>query len=250
MVASQYHAQDELGQYTFGYSDPNSARTEVKTADGVVRGAYNYVDDKGIVQTVQYVSDALGYRVAGTNLPVQEYELPVQVVETAEVAAARAEHARLVAEIRERNKEIQEIAAYAAEEAAAAAVVAPVVEEPVVVAEPAVVPTEPVAVPALVPAAEPAPVVIAKAAEPVPAAVPVAAAVVPAPAAAVVPAPAAVPVSTSSQYHAQDELGQYNYGYANKDSAKTEQRLADGSVRGAYRYVDANGKHSNMNFLL
>ena len=61
--------QDELGQYNFGYSDPNSARTETKTADGVVRGSYNYLDTQGLIQTVHYVADALGFRVAATNLP-------------------------------------------------------------------------------------------------------------------------------------------------------------------------------------
>merc|ERR1712073_267401 len=67
---SQYHAQDDFGQYSFGYSDGNSVKQEVKTADGVIRGAYSYVDSDGIVQTVNYVADALGFRVGATNLPV------------------------------------------------------------------------------------------------------------------------------------------------------------------------------------
>merc|ERR1712060_898610 len=41
---SQYHAQDDFGQYNYGYSDPNSVKQEVKTADGVTRGSYSYVD--------------------------------------------------------------------------------------------------------------------------------------------------------------------------------------------------------------
>merc|ERR1712227_687541 len=49
---SQYHAQDDYGQYSFGYADGNSVKQEIKTADGVVRGAYSYVDSDGIVQTV------------------------------------------------------------------------------------------------------------------------------------------------------------------------------------------------------
>ena len=52
--------QDALGQYNYGYSDPNSAKQEVKTADGVVRGSYSYVDANGLVQTVNY----LGRRIA------------------------------------------------------------------------------------------------------------------------------------------------------------------------------------------
>ena len=66
----QYHAQDDIGQYNYGYQSADSAKSEVKTADGVVRGAYSYVDANGIVQTVNYISDALGFRVAATNLPV------------------------------------------------------------------------------------------------------------------------------------------------------------------------------------
>ena len=30
---------------------------------------YNYVDSEGHLQTVQYVADAQGFRVAGTNIP-------------------------------------------------------------------------------------------------------------------------------------------------------------------------------------
>ena len=40
----------------------------------------------------------------------------------------------------------------------------------------------------------------------------------------------------SNQFHAQDELGQYQYGYANEHSVKTEHKTADGVVRGSYRY--------------
>ena len=70
VVSSQYHAQDDLGQYNYGYSNPNSAKVETKSADGIVRGSYTYVDPEGKLQTVQYISDAFGFRVAGTNLPV------------------------------------------------------------------------------------------------------------------------------------------------------------------------------------
>merc|ERR1712186_295881 len=71
---SQYHAQDDLGQYSFGYSDGNSVKQEVKTADGVIRGAYSYVDSDGIVQSVNYIADALGFRVGATNLPVHHVD--------------------------------------------------------------------------------------------------------------------------------------------------------------------------------
>ena len=42
----------------------------MKSPDGVTRGSYSYVDANGLLQTVQYISDAMGFRVAATNLPV------------------------------------------------------------------------------------------------------------------------------------------------------------------------------------
>lgn len=96
-VQSQYHAQDELGQYSFGYVGGPSARSEIRDAYGVVRGSYNYVDSEGKVQTQHYVADALGFRVSGTNLPVapEAPEVPAltgpePVMDTPEVAAAKA----------------------------------------------------------------------------------------------------------------------------------------------------------------
>jgi hypothetical protein len=86
-VSSQYHAQDTLGQYTYGYSAVSSAKAESKTLDGVVRGGYSYLDGNGVVQTANYIADDVnGFRVAATNLPKHV------VYETPEVAAARTAH--------------------------------------------------------------------------------------------------------------------------------------------------------------
>merc|ERR1711992_321350 len=127
-------------------------KQEVKTADGVIRGAYSYVDSDGIVQTVNYIADGLGFRVGATNLPVHEVDAP---------AAA---------------------------------------------------PVEAVA----------------------PAAVPVVAATVDA---------------ANNQFHAQDDYGQFNYGYSNGHSTKQELKTADGVTRGSYSYVDANGIVQTVNYL-
>ena len=70
LTHSQYHAQDEIGQYNYGFATADSSKSEIKTADGVVQGSYSYVDANGVLQTTNYVSDALGFRVAATNLPV------------------------------------------------------------------------------------------------------------------------------------------------------------------------------------
>lgn len=105
---SQFHSQDEFGNLAFGYSNINSARQESGNTYVGRAGAYSYTDANGIVQTVNYVADGLGFRVAASNLPVAplpipapEVALPVApvfnlvgpgpVTETPEVAAARAD---------------------------------------------------------------------------------------------------------------------------------------------------------------
>uniref|UniRef100_A0A6B2E6P1 Putative cuticle protein 6 n=1 Tax=Phlebotomus kandelakii TaxID=1109342 RepID=A0A6B2E6P1_9DIPT len=85
--ASQYHSQDQLGQYHYGYANQHSSKTELKTVDGVTRGAYSYLDSNGKLQSVNYVSDGLGFRVAATNLPK-----PSPIADSPEIAAARQEH--------------------------------------------------------------------------------------------------------------------------------------------------------------
>merc|ERR1712154_527732 len=109
--SSQFHAQDEFGQFSFGYQNINSAKSETRDAFGVTRGSYQYVDANGVLQTVNYIADPVnGFRVAGTNIPVAPevapvatpvapiapvaapLETPVAPAETPEVAAARAEH--------------------------------------------------------------------------------------------------------------------------------------------------------------
>ena len=89
VVSSQYHAQDELGQYSYGYAGGPSAKQETRTADGITRGGYSYLDANGIVQSAAYVSDPVnGFRVAATNLPVGP-SAPIAVA-PAVVAAAPA----------------------------------------------------------------------------------------------------------------------------------------------------------------
>merc|ERR1712127_145827 len=90
--SSQFHAQDEFGQHSFGYQNVNSARIESKDAFGVTRGSYQYVDANGILQTVNYVADDInGFRVAATNIPVAVAG-PAAGLPVAPVVAAQAEH--------------------------------------------------------------------------------------------------------------------------------------------------------------
>merc|ERR1719187_451854 len=118
-VSHQFHAQDEFGQFSFGYAGGPTAKTEARNAYGVTTGSYQYVDPNGVLQTVNYIADPVnGFRVQGTNLPVAGAAGPVfegvqapapvfegvQVAETQEVIDAKAAFA----------------AAYAAQEAAVA----------------------------------------------------------------------------------------------------------------------------------
>merc|ERR1712153_247364 len=98
-VSSQFQAQDEFGNLAYGYQNINSAKQEQGNAYGGVTGSYTYADEAG-VHTVNYVADDLGFRVAGDNLPVAPVynaALPVApvhlaapVVDTPEVAEAKA----------------------------------------------------------------------------------------------------------------------------------------------------------------
>merc|ERR1719187_1968868 len=132
-TGSQFHAQDEFGNLNYGYANLNSAKQEVGNTYGGVNGGYSYVDANGVLQTVRYVADGLGFRVEDSRLPVApefNAELPVApvydgvaptfnpeplvapvftgvapepVAETPEVLAARAEHAAAHAAISKRE---------------------------------------------------------------------------------------------------------------------------------------------------
>merc|ERR1712066_31177 len=95
-ASSQYQAQDEFGNVAYGYQNINSAKQESGNALGGVTGSYTYADGAG-VHTVNYVADALGFRVAGDNLPVAPVHAAVApvntlapVVDTPEVVEAKA----------------------------------------------------------------------------------------------------------------------------------------------------------------
>jgi len=71
VVSSQYHAQDEFGNYVYGYNNPNSAKAEQRDHFGNVIGSYSYVDGTGLPKHVSYVADDFGFRLtAANNLPI------------------------------------------------------------------------------------------------------------------------------------------------------------------------------------
>lgn len=45
--ARQFHGQDGLGGYVYGYSVPDIAKAEKKTAGGDLKGSYSYVNGQG-----------------------------------------------------------------------------------------------------------------------------------------------------------------------------------------------------------
>ncbi|XP_044268365.1 keratin, type I cytoskeletal 9-like isoform X2 [Tribolium madens] len=98
-LANQYHGQDGLGGYLYGYSVPDIAKTEKKKAGGDLRGAYNYIAGNGQEIKVEYWDDGTGFHQVD-NVPKV---LPQQIEDTPEVKAAKEEHQRLWNEQAERN---------------------------------------------------------------------------------------------------------------------------------------------------
>jgi len=97
-LKTQYHSQDELGQYAYGYVHNDASHHEEKTFDGGVTGSYSYYDEAGVKQTARYVADHLGYRIEATNLP-SDTRAPVAM--TPEVAAATKAHLEAIQEAKD-----------------------------------------------------------------------------------------------------------------------------------------------------
>ncbi|XP_076651752.1 uncharacterized protein LOC143358463 [Halictus rubicundus] len=70
-VYHQYQ-NTRTGEHAYSYAGGPSAKEEIKDADGVVRGSYSYVDANGNLQSVFYVADDYGFRVASTDLPTDD----------------------------------------------------------------------------------------------------------------------------------------------------------------------------------
>lgn len=203
--SSYFHEQDKYGQYVYGYASGLHAKDEMKTADGVTRGGYSYIDANGILQTVQYISDPIhGFRVTATNIP---RDLP-------EVALAKAQHYHAYQNIKAEHAYI----------AAVQRANSPVALSPLPPQNSIVVPVS-------------------------------AANIAPIPETKIAPIPYVpqsvhyIPIPVSSQYHEQDKLGQYTYGYTEPLGSKSESKTADGITRGGYSYIDANGILQSVQYI-
>ncbi|XP_023315292.1 transcriptional regulator ovo-like [Trichogramma pretiosum] len=278
---AQYLSQDPVsGAYQYGYSGPHHAKSE-SSYNGITRGGYSYVDANGLLQTVSYTADAEnGFRVRASNLPSsqlleQRQQHQPALRDAPEVALTKRRHMEQLHYAETRRAGSAWKAAYELEQqpsrrayeqspqkqtfgrrrsASAAAFVA---RPPTSVSRPEArrisspsqqqyhhhqqqqqqqqqhqqqhyfysSPTHVVAM---------APshmfhhghryVLSSAAASEMPAYVPL-----------------PMPVIHGAASHTQDALGQYEYSYTGDTSAKIESRSMDGSTRGAYSYIDANG---------
>ncbi|XP_031844761.1 uncharacterized protein LOC116432285 [Nomia melanderi] len=68
----QQYQNTRTGEHAYSYAGGPSAKEEIKDAAGVTRGSYSYVDANGILQSVFYVADDNGFRVAATDLPTDD----------------------------------------------------------------------------------------------------------------------------------------------------------------------------------
>ncbi|KAJ1526664.1 hypothetical protein ONE63_008246 [Megalurothrips usitatus] len=89
---TQYHAQDELGQASYGHSEPAQSHHATQDAFGNKVGSFSYAAPDGRILRTDYVADALGYRVSSNALPLGPASLPLPVQDTPEVAIAKAQH--------------------------------------------------------------------------------------------------------------------------------------------------------------
>lgn len=184
--ATQHHAQDEFGNYEYGYDNPNSAKREQGTADGVVRGSY-LIKDMGVARQVNYVADAYGFRASNNRLIKREAE-PFYGLYGHTAPAVYGGYALP-----------RQAAVYSAPRAV------------VVSRQPAVAPVAAVASVASVKAVSAAPV--------------------------------------TQQYHAQDEFGNFEFGYSNPNSQRHEAGNAGNVVKGSYSHVDAFGIPRRVNYV-
>ncbi|XP_066973385.1 uncharacterized protein [Macrobrachium rosenbergii] len=244
VLKTQYHSQDLLGQYAFGYVGDATIAHEVRTRDGAVRGSYTYLDANGELQTANYIADDNGFRVEATNLPsaptapaMPKMLLPEPVKPTPEVEAATAAHLKAVAEIKaaRHTLEVEEAAAAhlkaVAEIKAARSRRSQTSGAAVNKVHSSSVPLEMSYVPFAAPSLniiKPHPTLIKA-----------------------LPSPysEAVPSQDPSQFHSHKESGGFKYGYGGGHSLEHEVELPDGVTRGSYTYIDTNGKVRRVSYI-
>lgn len=252
---SQYHAQDELGQASYGYAYPGQAASNFRDAWGNQVGSWAYIDPEGKEVRVSYVADSRGFRVLSNNLPQAPMPVhssplvaPVQVSDTPEVEEAKRAHFAAVAEAKARNA-----AAVAAVGSgrhrrspgryySAPKPVAHYVQPTYYSYEKAAVPVVHVApvAPVVQPTAQAFPAFQTVHAVPVAPTVHAEVHAIPVAAPAVAQiAPVISPII--SKFHSQDELGQAAFGHVTADQSASNFRDAAGNQMGHYAYINPDG---------
>ncbi|CAL4108531.1 unnamed protein product [Meganyctiphanes norvegica] len=90
-VGGQFHAQDEMGQYAFGHHGGSNTRVETRDYLGRVTGSFSYINPDNDVHVRKYAAaPGMGFKVAGSDIPV----------DTPEVASVKAAHAELIAAVK------------------------------------------------------------------------------------------------------------------------------------------------------
>lgn len=97
--AHQYHGQDGLGQYVYGYRDWNQGKNEKKDESGTVSGSYKYVQPTGRDFEAKYYADRTGFHVED-NRPAH---LKEPATKTPAVRKAEEEHFKLWGELAAAN---------------------------------------------------------------------------------------------------------------------------------------------------
>lgn len=69
---TQYHTQNEIGEATYGHSEPTQSHNAVQDAAGNKAGTFSYIAADGRLLTTNYIADEDGYRVASNALPKDE----------------------------------------------------------------------------------------------------------------------------------------------------------------------------------
>ncbi|XP_011303416.1 uncharacterized protein [Fopius arisanus] len=218
--ASQYHAQDPSGSYRYGYSSPHQAKMESR-ANGVTQGGYSYIDANGILQTVAYTADDVnGFRILASNLPQQVENSLIRSDDESKSPGVRRKH--LADNDKYENSIIDNESD--SEMRVNPFLLSPSEAASIKVPRPHLISN----------IKETSPLVNYSPVNPQPSAY-----------APIVP----WRLTHSALHHTQDSLGQYDYSYAGDTSAKTESRSLDGTTRGAYSYIDANGLLQQVHYI-
>ncbi|XP_068083683.1 uncharacterized protein [Anabrus simplex] len=124
-IVTQYHAQNVLGQASYGHVSGLQAHHAVQDAAGNKVGSYSHIAPNGQVISTNYVADGSGYRAVSNGLPVGAQETP-------EVLAARNAHLAEVEAVKSRSRRAAQVADTPARTSRLGSPVVSVVSTPVV----------------------------------------------------------------------------------------------------------------------